>query len=487
MRDMKRIYMFLLAAVLCLPAAAQQFNSAYFLDGYKYRHQLNPAFAPTRSYFALPGIGNVSLYAQSNLGVSTLLYPHDGQLVTFMHSSVNTDEFLGSLRKNNRIGVDLTTTILSVGAWGKKGFTSVELNLKSSTGISLPYDLFDFIKNAGAKQTYDIGNLGVRSRNYLELAMGHSHQITPNLNIGAKVKLLMGLANVNAQIDNMSISMTEDRWSIDASGSLSASVPGLQIPTKAESGAQIDDPSRADELDFGNIGFGGFNAGDILGGFGAAVDLGAEYRFDGILKGLNVSAAVLDLGFISWKKGLNAYTGDTGWEFTGFENISVDGDSENSLGNQFGSFGDDLANMFVFHKDASDKGKTDMLSCTLNLAAEYEMPFYRKLSVGFLYSSRIAGPYSKNEGRFSANITPVKWFGFSASYGISEYGSSMGAVMNIDLPGFGLFVGSDYVFWNVTPPVDGLGISVPYNKLRLNLNFGLTFNISRYRTLGDWR
>ena len=91
------------------------------------------------------------------------------------------------------------------------------------------------------------------------------------------------------------------------------------------------------------------------------------------------------------------------------------------------------------------------------------------------------------EGRFSANITPVKWFGFSASYGISEYGSSMGAVMNIDLPGFGLFVGSDYVFWNVTPPVDGLGISVPYNKLRLNLNFGLTFNISRYRTLGDWR
>ena len=52
----------------------------------------------------------------------------------------------------------------------------------------------------------------------------------------------------------------------------------------------------------------------------------------------------------------------------------------------------------------------------------------------------------------------------------------------------GLFVGSDYIFWDVTAPVAALkGIGLPYKNLNVNLNFGITFNLSRYRTLGDWR
>lgn len=486
---MKKLYIIMLAAILCIPAAAQNFNSAYFLDGYKYRHRLNPAFASTRSYFGLPAISGTSISVQSNLGMSTFLYPYNGQLTTFMNGSVNADEFLGKLNKNNTLGVDLSTNILSIGAWGKKGFTTVELGIRSSTSLNLPKDLFEFMKNAGAKSSYDISNLGVRSRNYLELAVGHSHQVTKHLNIGAKVKFLLGIASVNARIDQMNITMNENEWSIKANGNLAASVPGLVIPTKAESGAEITSPSMADELDFSNIGFGDMDVNSILSGvgYGAAIDLGAEYRFGGILKGLNVSAAILDLGFISWGNTLNATTGENGWSFSGFDNISFEEGSDNSIGKQFEAMGDDLANMIVFRKDQSTKGSTEMLSCTVNLAAEYELPFYRKLSAGFLFSSRIAGPYSKNEGRFFANLSPAKWFGLSASYGISNFGSSMGAIINFDLPGLGLFVGTDYVFWNVTPPLEGIGIGLPYNKLNLNLNFGLTFNLSRYRTLGDWR
>ena len=488
--DMKKAYMVLLGILLGASAFAQNFNSAYFVDGYKYRHRLNPAFASTRGYFGLPVIGGTSVYVQSDLGVSTLLYPYGDGLTTFMNGSVNADEFLGKLKRNNYIGADLSTNIISVGAWGKKGFTSVELNMRASAYANLPYDLFDFMKNAGARQSYDISNLGVRANAYMELAIGHSHNITEHLNIGAKVKLLVGLASVRAQIDNMNLVMTEDRWAVTADGSLSASVPGLEIPTRAESGAGISGSQSPDDLDFNNIGFDTENLLSDLSsslGFGAAIDLGAEYRFGGILEGLNVSAAILDLGFISWGSSIRASTGENGWEFDGFDNVSFEEGSDQTIGKQFESMGDELLNMLNFHKESSDKGNTEMLSCTLNLGAEYEMPFYRKMSVGFLYSSRIAGPYSKNEGRFSLNLSPAKWFGFSASYGISNLGSSLGGIINFDLPGFGLFVGTDYAFWNVTPPIDGLGIGVPYNNLRLNLNFGLTFNISRYRTLGDWR
>ena len=184
---------------------------------------------------------------------------------------------------------------------------------------------------------------------------------------------------------------------------------------------------------------------------------------------------------------MRASTSENSWEFAGFDDISFDAGDENSIGNQFESLGQDMLGLIKMNRDQSE-GYTEMLSCTVNLAAEYEMPFYRKMSVGFLYSSRIAGQYTKNEGRFFFNLSPARWFGLSASYGASEYGSSLGAIVNFDLPGIGLFVGSDYVFWDVTKPIDALGgISLPYKKMNVNLNFGLTFNISRYRTLGDWR
>ena len=61
--------MMILALAMAAPAFAQTLNSAYFMDGYKYRHRLNPAFASTRSYFGLPGprgaLGSILLKAAS--------------------------------------------------------------------------------------------------------------------------------------------------------------------------------------------------------------------------------------------------------------------------------------------------------------------------------------------------------------------------------------------------------------------------------------
>lgn len=476
----KKIIISVLALSCAMPAFSQTFNSGYFTEGYKYRHRLNPAFASTRSYFALPVAGNISVSTESKLGISTLLYPYEGKLATFMHPSVNADDFLSKLNKNNILEVDINSNLFTVGAWGKRGFTTVELNIRSMTSANLPRDLFDFMKNIGAKSTYNISNFGVRSRNYTELAIGHSHQITEHLNIGAKVKLLTGIAGADVKIDRMDLTMNEDKWSIVAQGTMKASVPTLDIPLK----------QGTDELDLGNMSFGeNFSLSNILSGigFGAAVDLGAEYRFGGVLEGLNISAAVLDLGFLSWGNGIKASTGENSWEFTGFDDISFEAGDENSIGKQFEALGGELARMVRFNSDG--KGSySEMLACTVNLGAEYEMPFYRKMSVGALYSSRISGTYSKNEGRFFFNIAPARWFGLSANYGISNFGSSLGAVLSLDFPGIGLFVGSDYIFWDVTAPVTALkGIGLPYKNLNVNLNFGITFNLSRYRTLGDWR
>lgn len=120
---MKKLYIALLAAALTLPAMAQEMNSAYFVDGYKYRHRLNPALAPTRSYFSLPALGGISANVRSDMGMKTFLYPYEnGQLTTFMNGSVSSEEFLSQLKRNNDLNVNANLNLLSIGVWGEERF-----------------------------------------------------------------------------------------------------------------------------------------------------------------------------------------------------------------------------------------------------------------------------------------------------------------------------------------------------------------------------
>ena len=117
---MKKII--LIPAVIALSAIASvsagaQVNSGYFVENYTYRHQLNPSFASSRGYFALPAIGNLGLTTQSNVCISPFLYPYNGQLPTFMNGAVSADEFLGRPNKHNKLGVDLSIPFFSVGFW----------------------------------------------------------------------------------------------------------------------------------------------------------------------------------------------------------------------------------------------------------------------------------------------------------------------------------------------------------------------------------
>ncbi len=489
--NMKKIYVLAVALTVSASGAYAQdaLKSGYFMDSYNYRHQMNPAFASTRSYFSIPAIGNFNIATQSNMGISTFLYPVNGQLTTFMNKNVSADEFLGDLKNNNKFRLGTSIPVFTVGAWGKLGgFTTVELNAKINASVNMPYDLFSFMKNAGAKQHYDIKGIGARGAGYLELAIGHAHKITDNLNIGAKVKLLAGAANVKADIDKMSIDLTEEMWSVNASGSAKYSIPAMHIPTKGETGT-AENISDRDLLDFDNI---SFDSDDIVKsifsgiGYGLAFDLGATYSFNsGILQGLNLSAAVLDLGFISWGKMNTAVTDSKPWTFDGFDDLSLESGKDNSLENQMDALGDDFANLVRLKKGDSEKGGIDMLACTVNIGAEYEMPFYRRLSFGILSTTRIYGNHSSSEGHFAVNIEPVDWFGFTTNYGISTFGSSWGALLNFSFPGFGLFIGADSIPLNYTPGIEGIGIGVPYKKMNLNLNFGLNFNLSRVRHLGD--
>jgi hypothetical protein len=108
------------------------------------------------------------------------------------------------------------------------------------------------------------------------------------------------------------------------------------------------------------------------------------------------------------------------------------------------------------------------------LGAEYNMPFYKPLSVGVLYGHCFS-PYESQkwyEVRGFLNIAPLKWLEASVNYGYGTYGANLGWMLNFHPGGINLFVGSDYMITKVTPqylPVDNLNAHVTFG---LNIAFG---------------
>lgn len=272
--------------------------------------------------------------------------------------------------------------------------------------------------------------------------------------------------------------MTEDRWSVTSSGTLTAACGLLDVKTKGETGAEIDSPEDVDlldEFDFKEVK--SSNIGSVIGGYGAAIDLGAELE---LIPGLRLSLAVNDLGGILWNSVTEAETRKDSWSFEGFDDISFDDGEgkENSLSEQFKALGDDFQDLAKFYRTAKDASKFKMLTMTLNFGAEYVMPFYKGLTAGFLSSTRFNGPYTWSEGRFYANLKPCDWFSLATNYAISSYGSTMGAALGFHAAGFNMFLGADAIGFKYAKAT-AEGIPYPYGQLHLGLNFGVSFNVGR--------
>lgn len=481
MKLMVRKYILAVCAMTVVAGvSAQGLRSAYFLDGYTYGHEMNPAFMGERNYVAMPVLGQLNVGMQGNVGLSNFLYKYNDPmskygLTTFLHPSVSSTEFLNGLHDRNTMNVNVSTPILSFGfhKWG--GFNTFSVNARVSGNVNLPYAFFDFVKTGqlgGQKTEYDFKDLTVRANAYAEVALGHSRAVNDKLTVGGKFKLLVGVGNLNAYIEEAHLTMSEDVWSVNLKGEGDLALAGTEFETKATrpsvDNTQIRDRRVVDGIDADDF--------SPIGGMGVGIDLGATYKMDDFVEGLTLSAAVLDLGFISWKHSLNAYNdGLISFDFQGFDNIQVKDDglgTSKDLDDQLDDFGDDFMDMAQFY-DGGTGRRVTALNATLNVGAQYVFPFYKRLTFGFLSSTHFNKPFTWTEGRFYANVSPLRWFEASVNYGISTYGSSFGWVLNFHPRGCNVFVGSDHMLTKVTPQF------VPVNNLNANVVFGLNFTFGK--------
>ena len=404
---------------------------------------LNPAFGNEQNYVSIPALGNISVNTHGNFGyrdviMSNPMYPSlsDKKMTTFLNPYISAEDALsGFSTGNNRITGDVSLTILSAGFKAFGGYNTIEINSRTTTGVSLPYELFEFAKNTG-NHSYNIGDINAHAQSFAEIAFGHSRQINDKLRLGAKLKVLVGLGRADVKMRNMKADLTaEDKWTITGEATTDVSMKGFSYVSE-EKEYNIEGSGtyeRVNDVDLDGVG---------VGGFGMAIDLGGVYEIN---EDWTVSASVLDLGFISWTNDMLAENRSKSFVFNGFHDVSVTSDRGEEIDTKVDRYGDQLAD-FANLTDMGDKGgRSTGIGATINVGAEYTLPVYRKVSFGALCTSRINGAYSWTEGRLSANYAPLNWLDGGVSFAVNSFTTSMGWVLNLHPKGYNFFIGMDHI------------------------------------------
>ena len=459
--SIKQIILSTVFLTIASGASAQALSSGYFVDEYKYRHAINPAVGNEQNYIAIPALGSVNVRMIGNFGIEDVLqdnplYPDqsDKKKTTFMNPYIADplDKFSNGI---NKVGAQAEIALLSVGFKAFGGYNTFELNSKSNAYLKLPYELLEFATST-SNQNYNIGDIFANAQSYMELAVGHSHQLNDKWRVGAKVKLLLGIADFDLSMKDIKANLTGDTWTIQADAQAHTSMKGFKYVSKTNRYKGTNETyERVKDIDIDGAG---------IGGLGAAVDLGMEYKMNDAWK---LSAALLDLGFISWKNDMYATNTSKSFTFDGFHDTSIRNDHGNTMDDQADDYDDQISD-FIHLKDQGDQGsRTTGIGARLNLAAEYTIPSYKQLKVGLLSSTRFWGEHTWTEERLSGNWEPLNWLGTSVNVGLNSYTATAGWMINIHPKYFNFFVG-----------MDGILCKMSKGGIPLNSNGSISFGFN---------
>ena len=281
------------------------------------------------------------------------------------------------------------------------------------------------------------------------------------------MKLLFGAARGDVQISNLRADLAgEDKWTMQGSAKANISMKGFAFKQEEKEYKQDGKGTYkyVNDIDIDGPG---------LSGFGMAFDLGAVYKIN---DDWQVSASLVDLGFISWSNNVTAVNKQETFEFNGFHDISYDKHDangnlkDNSFESQGDKYGDQLADFANLTDEGDQGGRTTGIGATLNVGAEYTFPLYRKLKFGLLSSTRFNGKYTWTEGRLSANVSPLKWIDGGINFALNSYTASCGWVLNVHPKGFNIFIGMDHVLGKMSKEFIPLS-----SNASVNLGFNVTF------------
>lgn len=452
-----------------LPATAQTTNTGYFMKSQHSRTSFNPALRPEQGYMGVPFLSNLYTEVKTNtFNLEHFIYPESPKAKTFLHEDITVGQFLSEIADNNYANVDFSYTIASVGFYKGTSFWTIDLGVRTHVDMNVPYDVFSFAKqglttnNGTPVLGYNLKNIRGVADAYGELGVGYSRPfLDDKLVVGLKTKVLFGLGNMDFNVKKLTMNTGQEEWTIESEATLEGSVQGLK-PKYDDSEEHLFD-GFDDDGSFG------------LGGYGLGFDLGATYKLSGIvdndiLDRLTFSAALTDIGFISWTSKSSMYlaTNPSKTIVAGDYDISFDSDN-NSLEDQLSAIGDTLKNALNLIDAGKTGGRSTSLRMNMNLGLEYEI-IKNKLSAGILSTTHFNPSHNVTEFTLAGTYKPVSWFETGLSYSFVHGNfNTFGLALNfVPSKGLNLFLAGDYIIphWNSD--------YIPTTMKAFNFQFGLS-------------
>jgi len=453
----------LITSITCI--YGQDVNSIYFLNNRSQRHTLNASFAPEYGYFSLPALGGISMNISSNTGLSNYIYPYQNEFVTFLHSSVNGQQFLNKLSPSTFIRQGADLNLLSFGFYTPNhSFWSFDISLKEKADVNIPIDFFRLAKLGMENQTnnvFNLKNFSINQTTIAQVSLGYSKEINSQWRVGINAKLLAGLTYERINYSKFDITLANDQYTMNAVGDYQLRSNQLSFDTDS-----------VNNYDFSKYHINSSRLNPA--GLGAAFDLGVTYK---PFKNLTVAAALNDIGFINWKASATKNgIANSNIDFKGFNNIDID---SVDIDAQLSQLKKDANALIKFKEQPSNnKNIIEFVPYTFKASAEYSIFGNEKhdILVGLLWNSYNSPQNHMNELVGAVTFKPVHWFSLSTTCEfIRKDYNRFGVAMNFSPKWINIFIASDYVVPKINRQY------LPIDKFDLNLSVGVSFILGKPR------
>jgi hypothetical protein len=392
--------------IICPEVYSQNSRVVYFMS-VPQNHLLNPAIKPaTLFYIGLPAVsGAYAGFGNNFIAISDIVVPglKSDKIFTFQDPNFDLSSLADKLKNSNTITSEASLQLLGLGVPIGKNYTIFfDVNDRLTAKAVFPKQLMDLYITGPAdlvNKTIDISNVNITGQYYREYGLGFSGNVIKNLRIGAKFKLLSGIASLSFDNQQFSLKVNSDS--------------SHTVTTNATLG--ISGQPTLNRIFEGSGSFGTFLSDYLLNPIinsGMAFDFGAVYNLG---KWLTLSASVTDLGYINWTSELKSYSSKGTFTLPGITMEDVV--SQNfSIDNMIGALRDTLKKSFS--ADTSPQPFKTNLPATILAGGSVNLAKF--FTLGILSESKIYAGNLKQSFIFSGNFYAGRILSASLSYTLTN-------------------------------------------------------------------
>jgi hypothetical protein len=438
-----RLSLFLVAVLAYNNFFAQRNFTLYQFQNTHQSLHLNPAFRP-----------NIKSYASSGVGLASFGVNHTGFTLNDLLTPRSTDDSLvfdvanaiDKMQDLNSVNFDFQNELFGFGLRVKRTQLMFSVMMKNQMSFFYPRDLFRFAfeGNGGSLlgERANLDGLGFKLQGYIEYAIGMNRTfLDDKLSIGARGKLLSGIYNAHTSRSQLGIHTNDSTFDITIDGGMTLKTSYLN---------PLLDRNYLDAIN------NGFNFRNI--GFG--LDLGGQYKLN---EKLELSASVVDLGFIKWNaNNRNFVSDDVNFTFQGVDMNLFLADTANYLDN----FADSLQS--VLNANENTDSYVTSLNTRFFVGGRFKMTDALFLDA-LWYNEFILGNYMPGltvGGTFQFR----EFLTVSSNYTVfGRFAKNLGVGVNFRLGGFQFFTMTDNL----------LGVLNAANSKNWHVSLGISASIGK--------